>query len=120
MSSKAKQFEGKNDDEQKKNIIEFLESVSSKLGIKRDDLAVKLGVSNSAFYGWIYRREIPNRTYEKLLSMLNGSYTEALDDKLDANIINLKLANLSQVSLDDLIAEIEKRNWTVKIERKNS
>ncbi len=120
MSSKAKKFEGKNDDEQKKNIIEFLESVSSKLGIKRDDLAVKLGVSNSAFYGWIYRREIPSRTYDKLLSMLNGTYMEAFDDKSDGGIINLKSVNLAQISLDDLIAEIEKRNWTVKIERKNS
>lgn len=119
MSSKAKKFEGKNDDEQKKNIIEFLESVSSKLGIKRDDLADKLGISHSAFYGWIYRREIPNRPYEKLLSMLNGTYMEAFDDKSDLNIINTKSLNLSQVSLDDLIAEIEKRNWTVKIERKN-
>ena len=27
MSSKAKKFEGKNDDEQKKNIIEFLENL---------------------------------------------------------------------------------------------
>lgn len=119
MSSKAKKFEGKSDDEQKKNIIEFLESVSSKLGIKRDDLADKLGISNSAFYGWIYRREIPYKSYEKLLSMLNGTYMEAFDDKNDLSTINTNPSKLSQVSLDDLIAEIEKRNWTVKIERKN-
>ena len=120
MAGKAKQFEGKNDDEKKNNIIEFLESVSTKLGIKRDDLAPKLGISNSAFYGWIYRREIPYKSYEKLLAMLNGTYVEVDDEKISAESApnKNKPVNLSSLSLDDLVAEIEKRNWIVKIERK--
>lgn len=117
MSSKAKRFEDKTDEDKKKNVIEFLESVSSKLGIKRDDLAVKLGISHSAFYGWIYRREIPGKAYEKLLMMLDGTYKDE-PISVGAEIKSLAKQDLSQVSLDDLVAEIEKRNWVVKIERK--
>lgn len=119
MASKAKQFEGKSDDEKKDNIIEFLESVSSKLGIKRDDLASELGISHSAFYGWIYRREIPYKSYERLLAMRDADYIETKDKKINAiNPMPTRSTDLSSISLDDLVAEIEKRNWIVKIERK--
>jgi len=119
MAGKAKQFEGKSDDEKKNNIIEFLESVSTKLGIKRDDLAPILGISNSAFYGWIYRREIPYKSYEKLLAMRDGGYVETKEKKIsEINLMPTRSTDLSSISLDDLVAEIEKRNWIVKIERK--
>ena len=118
MSSKAKKFEGKNDVDKKKNIIEFLERVSTKLGIKRDELAPTLGISNSAFYGWIYRREIPGKAYEKLLLMLDGTYKGESKGSSTSSVNTSSPYNLSKVSLDDLIAEVERRNWIVKIERK--
>ena len=120
MSSKAKKFEGRNDEEKKKNIIEFLESVSTKLGIPRDDLAEKMGISHSAFYGWIYRREIPRKSYEKLVAMRDADYTLNSQPNFEnkSNHETSPSYDLSNISLDDLVAEIEKRNWIVKIERK--
>ena len=56
----------------KKDIIRFLVKISDKLGIERDELAGQLGISRSAFYGYITRREIPPRSYKRLLELHDG------------------------------------------------
>lgn len=100
----------------KEEIKAFLESVAKKMGIKRDDLADRLLISTSAFYGYITRREIPQKSYKKLLEMLNGEFQEAIDSK---EVKSTKV-NLVSIPLDDLLAEIERRGWLVDLKRNSN
>lgn len=106
-SEEPKKFKGKDE------IKEFLESVAAQMGIERDMLAEKLGISTSAFYGYITRREIPQKSYKKLLEMQNGKFQETVD------MVNSKstTALLNSISLDELVAEIERRGWLVDLKR---
>lgn len=99
----------------KEDIKSFLESVSAKVGIQRDKLADKLGISQSAFYGYITRREIPYKSYVKLTQMLDGKFQ---DDIVSTRDIEMPAhVELKNVSLDDLLKEIEKRGWIVEMKR---
>lgn len=102
-----KKFKGKEE------IKEFLESVATQMGLERDMLAEKLGISTSAFYGYITRREIPQKSYKKLLEMQNGKF------QVHSEISNPKssVVTLNSIPLDDLIAEIERRGWLVELKR---
>lgn len=107
INSEPKKFKSKEE------IKTFLESVAKKMGIKRDELADKLLISTSAFYGYITRREIPQKSYRKLLEMLNGEFQESVESN------DTKAPNVSLVSipLDDLLAEVERRGWLVELKR---
>ena len=109
-NEEPKKFSGKDE------IKEFLESVAAQLGIERDMLAEKLGISTSAFYGYITRREIPQRSYKKLLEMQNGKF----QDSIDSAITKSATLSLITLPLDDLIAEIERRGWLVELKRSPS
>lgn len=100
----------------KEEIKTFLESVANKMGIKRDELADKLLISTSAFYGYITRREIPQKSYKKLLEMLNGEFQEPIK----SNDTKSTKVNLVSIPLDDLLAEIERRGWLVDLKRNSN
>ncbi|MBL7688070.1 MAG: hypothetical protein JNJ49_08535 [Bdellovibrionaceae bacterium] len=109
MNQGPKKFKSKED------IKAFLERVSGKMEIERDELAGKLGISTSAFYGYITRREIPQRSYSRLVEMLEGKF------KSESNVAvqdNLAKVQLSSVSMDELVNEMEKRGWIVELKRK--
>jgi len=98
----------------KEDIIKFLVKISDKLGIERDALAEKLGISRSAFYGYITRREIPQRSYRRLLELNEGGVATP-DGK------GVKAApkhDFSGATLEELIHEIERRGWFVDLKRK--
>jgi len=99
----------------KDEIKEFLERVSKKAGVERDRLADKLGISTSAFYGYITRREIPQKSYAKLIQMLEGKFQEhpISSEGSDPTKVDLKL-----ISMDELVNEMERRGWIVELKRK--
>ncbi len=109
MNQGPKKFKSKED------IKEFLERVSRKMEIERDGLAGKLGISTSAFYGYITRREIPQRSYSKLLEMLEGKFQDNSESEARGNSAKVEL---SSVSMDELVNEMERRGWIVELKRK--
>lgn len=119
-----KKIESKNDFEKKKaETIQFLEKVASKLGIKRDELINVLDISKPSLYGYMTRGEIPDKQRRKLDHLLeHGTLPQLGLNNSDTTETEQSIVNkndLSKVPLDDLIAEIEKRNWSVEIKRKS-
>lgn len=107
--SGPKKFKGKED------IIQFLVKVSDKLGIERDELATRLGISKSAFYGYITRREIPSRSYKRLVELYESeSSREGSKAQPSGSVM------LSDATLDELIHEIESRGWLIDLRRRAS
>ncbi len=91
----------------KKAIKDFIDKIcESKHLDDRDHLARVLGISSSALYGYIFRLEIPFKVHQKMLSL-----SETIASAGDAS------SDLSKVSLEGLLAEIEKRGWKVDLSR---
>lgn len=83
----------------------------------RDQLAHALGISSSALYGYIYRLEMPEKIHQKF-SRLGDEIRRADNTTQEKNEIKkLSKINLSEVSLDDLLHEIENRGWRVDMSR---
>lgn len=97
--------------EGKEEVKAFLTEVAAKLGLQRDDLDDVLRISRSSLYGYMTQGRIPPKQFIRLLELLNSSgFTPSTGTpKLEVN--------LSSISLDDLVLEIEKRGWLVKIDR---
>lgn len=79
----------------------------------RDQLASALGVSSSAIYGYIFRREIPEKMHRKMMA-LKDSMRPIANEKSAATAVAV---DLSALSLDELLAEIERRGWKVDLSR---
>lgn len=94
----------------KREIKAYLEEVALILGKKRDDLMHDLDVGKSTFYSYLVNGEIPEKHRQKLEHLKKTAQSK--------NAPEVKVLDLKSVSLDDLVKEIEDRNWHVELKRK--
>ena len=98
----------------KDEIKKFIDNAVQKNGLDdRDHLARVIGISSSTLYGYIYRVEIPDKVYKKLQGSLKqfGATAVQMDETAVEN------TDITKVTLDDLLAEIERRGWKVDLSR---
>lgn len=98
-------------------VKEFIDGICEKNALDdRDHLARVLGISSSALYGYIFRSEIPEKMHRRMKSLHESGETGS------AKTTAIKSAkegatDLSPISLDDLVAEIERRGWKIDLSR---
>jgi hypothetical protein len=98
----------------KDEIKNFIDKTCEKNGLDdRDHLARILGISSSALYGYIYRLEIPTKVHQKMLTLSK----EQVISGSKSGHPKASSASLTEMSLDELLAEIERRGWKVDLSR---
>lgn len=99
----------------KDEIIEIIDSPK----IPRIQLAELLNVSNSTLHSWITKREMPYNQYLRILEIAKSGTTTGYGFVKSFEAIEKKQL-LERYSLEELIAEIERRGFWVNMERKKS
>jgi predicted transcriptional regulator len=73
--------------------------------LTRSELAQTLGISYSALHGYITRQSVQSKVFKKIQDLIETPKTSN---------------QLSSVTLDQLINEIEARGWIIDLKRKQS
>lgn len=68
-------------------------------GFSHKELAGYLGMTEKSITNWLYREAIPTEKFKMLEEIISGS------------IPSKKISKISNVSSEDLIAELESRGW---------
>lgn len=111
MSTKPIAFKTQED------IKNFIDQTWKEHGLEgRDELARVLGISTSTLYGYITRQEIPEKTHQKFGQLAEEVQKRKLSRGLQG-VAEPIASDLSKISLDDLLKEIEKRGWRVDLSR---
>ena len=106
MAKKTARFEGT-----KEEIMGVIE----KTGLSLRELADRLGLENhESIYNWNHLGYIPASKYRKILEII-----EEGEGKEEAAAAQLKATSkgLGELTLDELIKEIESRGWKVDLRR---
>lgn len=102
----------------KEEIKDFIDKAWKEHGLEgRDELARVLGISTSALYGYITRKEIPEKTHQKFAQLAEEVQKRKLNKSTFHGVLEPIASDLSKIPLDDLVKEIETRGWQVDLKR---
>ena len=100
------------------DIKNFIDQAWEEHGLEgRDELARVLGISTSTLYGYITRKEIPEKTHQKFGQLAEEVQKRKLNRAAFQGAAEPVASDLSKIPLDDLVKEIEKRGWQVDLKR---
>lgn len=101
----------------KSGIKAYIDDATTKLRISRKELAALLDCHNSTLHSWIPKGKMPTKYYKRIEELIN----EGIPSNLNiSNNSQSEPHSLSELSLDQLINEIESRGYWVSLERKKS
>jgi hypothetical protein len=99
----------------KSGIKAFIDEATTKLRISRKELATLLDCHNSTLHSWIPKGKIPTKYYKRIQELIE----EGIPSNQNlSNENSLAQRSLSDLSLDELINEVESRGYRVSLERK--